>query len=187
MKARTVVVAHREKMVAEGITAALMRYPQIAPVGFATSASECERLGERAYALAIDQGLLSADRVATNLRRKGVRIVFIGDARDPDGEHTSVSTDAPVSTLASALVPGLIPRSPTPEALTPRLREVLDLVGQGLAAKEIARQLGISVKTVERHKSRIFEVLGVPNQAAAAFVSATAGAERSDVWNPSTT
>ena len=187
MRARAVVVAHRETMVAEGIAAALMVYPQIAPVGFATSAEECERLGERAYALAIDQDLVSADRVAMNLRRKGVRIVFIGGDGDADHDNTSVSTAAPVSALASALVPGLVPRRPTPDALTPRQREVLALVGRGLAAKEIAKHLGISLKTVERHKSAIFDTLGVPNQAAAAFVSARAGVERGDVWNPSTT
>lgn len=186
MRARTVVVAHRNTMVAEGITAALRRYPHIAPVGFATTASECERLGERAFALAIDHQLGSADRVATNLRRKGVRVVFIGGPESGDGERTRVPMDASVSALASALVPGIAPREARPDKLTPRQREVLELVGRGLAAKEIARQLGISVKTVERHKSRIFGALGVPNQAAAAFVSAAARAERSDSWNRST-
>ena len=185
MRARTVVVAHRDSMVAEGITAALMRYPQIAPVGFATTATDCERLGERAFALALDHGFHAADRVATNLRRKGVRVVFMGGDDDPDGERTNVPLDAPVSALASALVPGIEPRAARPEALTPRQREVLSLVGRGLAAKEIARQLGISVKTVERHKSKIFGTLGVPNQAAAAFVSATSGAERGDAWSRS--
>lgn len=179
-------VAHPEPMAAEGITAALTRYPQIAPVGFATSAAECERLGERVFALAIDHRLRSADRVATNLRRKGVRVVFIG-GEDDEEEGTRVPVDASVSILASALVPDLAPRRSAPDRLTPRQREVLTLVGRGLAAKEIARQLGISVKTVEQHKSKIFGALGVPNQAAAAFVSAAAGAGRSDEWNPSTT
>jgi len=44
---------------------------------------------------------------------------------------------------------------------------VLNLVARGLSGKQIARQLGISPKTVEHHKTRAFAKLGVPNQAAA--------------------
>ena len=36
-----------------------------------------------------------------------------------------------------------------------------------MAAKQIAGALGISLKTVEHHKTRAFRKLGVPNQAAA--------------------
>jgi DNA-binding CsgD family transcriptional regulator len=45
------------------------------------------------------------------------------------------------------------------------------LVSRGLVGKQIARQLGISPKTVERHKTRIFAKLGVANQAAAVNVA----------------
>ncbi|HLJ50042.1 MAG TPA: response regulator transcription factor [Bryobacteraceae bacterium] len=45
--------------------------------------------------------------------------------------------------------------------LTPRQREVLQLVAEGKAAKEIANLLGISVKTVEFHKMSIMEELGM--------------------------
>jgi len=45
--------------------------------------------------------------------------------------------------------------------LTPRQREVLQLVAEGRAAKQIAAILRISVKTVEFHKSRIGAQLGV--------------------------
>ena len=47
--------------------------------------------------------------------------------------------------------------------LTPRERQVLDLVGQGLHAKEIARDLGISPRTVEVHKARLMTKLGARN------------------------
>jgi len=43
--------------------------------------------------------------------------------------------------------------------LTPRQREVLQLVAEGKSIKEIANILGISVKTVEFHKSRIMTEL----------------------------
>lgn len=45
--------------------------------------------------------------------------------------------------------------------LTPRQREVLQLVAEGKAAKQIAAIIGISVKTVEFHKAAIMEELGL--------------------------
>ncbi len=45
--------------------------------------------------------------------------------------------------------------------LTPRQREVLQLVAAGLSAKEIAAKLHITPKTVEFHKSGIMRTLGV--------------------------
>ena len=49
--------------------------------------------------------------------------------------------------------------------LTAREREVLEQAAQGLHAKEIATVLGISPRTVEVHKTRIMEKLGVRNVA----------------------
>jgi DNA-binding NarL/FixJ family response regulator len=45
--------------------------------------------------------------------------------------------------------------------LTPRQREVLQLVAEGKAMKEIAQILQISVRTVEFHKNGIMEELGL--------------------------
>jgi len=50
------------------------------------------------------------------------------------------------------------PRLKAPH-LTPRQREVLQLVAEGKSIKEIATILDISIKTVEFHKSRIMEEL----------------------------
>jgi RNA polymerase sigma factor (sigma-70 family) len=49
--------------------------------------------------------------------------------------------------------------------LTPREREVLQHAARGLHAKEVAAALGISPRTVEVHKTRIMEKLGVRNLA----------------------
>ena len=49
--------------------------------------------------------------------------------------------------------------------LTEREREVLEHAARGLHAKEIAAALGISPRTVEVHKTRIMEKLGVRNVA----------------------
>jgi DNA-binding NarL/FixJ family response regulator len=45
--------------------------------------------------------------------------------------------------------------------LTPKQREVLRLVGTGLRSKQIAAQLGLSVRTVEAHKYTIMQILDV--------------------------
>lgn len=42
---------------------------------------------------------------------------------------------------------------------------MLQLVARGLHAKEIARELGISPRTVEVHKARIMDKLGARNVA----------------------
>lgn len=49
--------------------------------------------------------------------------------------------------------------------LTAREREVLAAAARGLHAKEIARELGISARTVEVHKTRIMSKLGARNVA----------------------
>jgi FixJ family two-component response regulator len=47
------------------------------------------------------------------------------------------------------------------EGLTPREREVLDLIVAGRLNKQIADDLGISIKTVEVHRARVMEKMGV--------------------------
>ena len=49
----------------------------------------------------------------------------------------------------------------SPTHLTPREREVVGYLLQGRANKFIAIDLGISLRTVEAHRSRIFHKLGV--------------------------
>lgn len=51
------------------------------------------------------------------------------------------------------------------DSLTPRERKVMELAARGLHAKEIARTLAISPRTVEVHKSRLMAKLGVRNVA----------------------
>jgi DNA-binding CsgD family transcriptional regulator len=140
----------------------------------------------------MDQRLPDALAAAGELRRLGVRVVFLGDAngtaggQDAEGgeEGVRVPTNAPVATLAAALAPGS--RSPqAPASLTEREHEVLRLIAKGRSGKQVASQLGISPKTVERHKTRIFAKLGVPNQAAAAFAYGE-WLERNRAWNAST-
>lgn len=50
------------------------------------------------------------------------------------------------------------------ERLTPRERQVLRLVAEGLSSKEIASSLDISVKTVMAHRANTMDKLGIRNR-----------------------
>jgi DNA-binding CsgD family transcriptional regulator len=52
-----------------------------------------------------------------------------------------------------------------PPHLTAREREVLILVAEGLANKEVAVRLGISIKTVEKHREHLMNKLDIHNTA----------------------
>src|SRR5262245_35188969 len=51
------------------------------------------------------------------------------------------------------------------EALTPRETQVLRLVARGLANKQIATKLGLSIKTVEKHRQALMDKLDIHERA----------------------
>jgi DNA-binding NarL/FixJ family response regulator len=53
---------------------------------------------------------------------------------------------------------------PELERLTPKEREVTTLIARGYRYREIANELGISVKTLETHMKHIFDKLGVASR-----------------------
>jgi DNA-binding CsgD family transcriptional regulator len=53
------------------------------------------------------------------------------------------------------------------DRLTPREREVIMLVGQGMTDQEVAAQLCLSVRTVQNHLHRSYNKLRVNNRTAA--------------------
>jgi two-component system, NarL family, response regulator LiaR len=61
------------------------------------------------------------------------------------------------------------------EELTPRERDVLRLLAQGLINKEIAQELGIGDKTVKTHVSNILGKLGVLSRTQAAVYAVQMG------------
>ncbi|HKW86722.1 MAG TPA: response regulator transcription factor, partial [Nitrospiraceae bacterium] len=67
--------------------------------------------------------------------------------------------------LFRTLIDGSPEHQPGLAPLTPRQREVLQLVAEGHSLKEIANTLKISVKTVEFHKAQIMEQLNLHSTA----------------------
>ena len=59
--------------------------------------------------------------------------------------------------------------------LTAREREVLRLVVEGLANKQIAQRLGIGEKTIKTHVSRVLAKLGVEDRTQAAVLAIREG------------
>jgi len=81
---------------------------------------------------------------------------------------------APAPAPAAAPPPASAPPRGDPR-LTPREREVLELMARGLANKRIAQELGIAEKTVKIHVSRILHKLGVADRTQAALYAVREG------------
>jgi HD-GYP domain-containing protein (c-di-GMP phosphodiesterase class II) len=62
-----------------------------------------------------------------------------------------------------------VPRMERPAGLTEREAEVLALLARGLQTKQVARRLGISVKTADHHVQNAYAKIGVSTRAAAAL------------------
>jgi DNA-binding NarL/FixJ family response regulator len=65
--------------------------------------------------------------------------------------------------------------------LTSREAEVLQLIAEGQANKQVAAELGISVKTVEKHRQRLMEKLGIHDTAGLTRYAIAAGIIESSV------
>lgn len=65
--------------------------------------------------------------------------------------------------------------APAERALTPRERQVLELIGRGLSNKLIARELAVSEKTVKAHVGHLLSKLGVSDRTQAALYAVRAG------------
>jgi DNA-binding NarL/FixJ family response regulator len=76
---------------------------------------------------------------------------------------------------AARLVESLTGEQEPLDRLTPREREVLELVGRGFPNKRIAQELRLSEKTVKTHVGHVLAKLGVTDRTQAAVVAVRAG------------
>jgi DNA-binding NarL/FixJ family response regulator len=64
--------------------------------------------------------------------------------------------------ISRAVVEAYLSKSePAADPLTSRERQVLQLVGEGKSTKDVAKLLGISVKTAESHRTRLMRKLDI--------------------------
>jgi len=129
--------------------------------------SEVERLDGPAWlgphaALRDGERLLAAgDRVAARRR--------LTEALERAERLGAAGTATRARELLAAAGPGAVPaRSAAPDALSPRERQVLDLIAEGLTNAQIAQRLFISQKTVSIHVSAVLRKLGVGSRTEAA-------------------
>jgi DNA-binding NarL/FixJ family response regulator len=131
-----------------------------------TSFSDRERLIAALDAGA--SGYLLKDTEPEDLVR-GIEAVARGESPlDPKAARHLLDVRTQVPAVASA------------DALTPREREVLVLVRQGLANKQIGRRLGISERTVKAHLTSLYQRLGVSDRTQAALWAAEHGVGGTD-------
>jgi len=77
--------------------------------------------------------------------------------------------------VAARLIETLAAGDEPLDRLTPRERQVLELIGRGFPNKRIASELGISVKTVKTHVGHVLAKLGVTDRTQAAVAAVRAG------------
>ncbi len=84
--------------------------------------------------------------------------------------HEAARGGSPMSPMIAASVVKLLAnltKPMTPVSLSPREREMLALIVEGLTAKEIADRLSVSIHTIDTHTRHLFKKLEVRSRAAA--------------------
>lgn len=130
-------------------------------------------------------GDLEDPDVARALVRLGVRALLPGNASAREVHAALDAVAAGLHALAPEALELLLPGTGRPTqasappagsvALSPREREILALVAEGLGNKIVAARLGISEHTVKTHIASIFTKLGADTRAAAVAIGARQG------------
>jgi HD-GYP domain-containing protein (c-di-GMP phosphodiesterase class II) len=93
-----------------------------------------------------------------------------GQAAETLGREAAAGRLDPDAATAVLEVAGQrVPRIERPAGLTEREAEVIGLLARGLQTKQVARRLGISIKTADHHIQNAYAKIGVSTRAAAAL------------------
>jgi DNA-binding NarL/FixJ family response regulator len=180
-------------MVREGLVARLQAVPRFEVVGEAGNRVEAlEQLDRTAPDVVLmDVGLKDVNGIALGAEmlaaQPAIRLLMFSMYDNPEyvqralqaGARGYVLKDAPATEIVSAIdavaaggtflsaaVSGRLFRGQAPKpVLTPRESEILGKLGQGASSKQIARDLDLSVRTVEAHRQSIKRKLDLDGQA----------------------
>lgn len=184
----TVLVADDQVLVRAGVAALLAQMEGFACAGAVENGAQCLAACEAQapHVVLLDLNMPGDDglAVAGQLRERhpSVRIVILTSRAEAGlarralalGAQGFVSKDFVLDELAMALrtvvagrqyispeiaIAAVQPQAPLPGGLTPRQRDVLRGIARGASNKLIARDLGVSVKTVEYHRAELIQRL----------------------------
>ncbi len=139
----------------DGVTVARMLkelMPELKVIGF-TFSTDRETL--RSFLQTGAEGIVSKGLADTDELATAIRLVIAG------GRYLSPS-------LMGIMVPDFVGNAAAQSGklqITPRERDVLVMITDGLSSKEIAFRLALSVQTIDRHRSSLLEKAGVSNAA----------------------
>ena len=105
--------------------------------------------------------------------RAAMAPALAAEALGADAEAGRLCPDAVSAVLAAAGQP--VPRFGRPAGLTAREVEVVAMLARGLQTKQVARALGISAKTADRHVQHAYAKMGVSTRAAATLFAVRHG------------
>jgi DNA-binding NarL/FixJ family response regulator len=160
-----VALQSRSRLVREGLTALLDAEEDLLVVATVATADE---IVEAIDATSPDVVVVVDDTFGSVIREPSCRVISVA------AEHSLPEVLAAVRTGSNdRMVTGLT--SPIARPTAPRLTErqvaVLQAIAHGLTSSEVATLLGISPKSVDNHKQRIYAKLGVQSQAHAVAVA----------------
>jgi DNA-binding NarL/FixJ family response regulator len=69
------------------------------------------------------------------------------------------------------VAPGTGRSAPAPARLTPRQREVLEMLGAGLTTRQMAERTGLSIETVRNHVRAVLRELGAQSRLEAVLLA----------------
>ena len=106
-------------------------------------------------------------REALRLGASGYLLKRAGQGALLDGVRAALRGERALDPAAAAMVPNL--QGDPLRELTPREREVLTLLGEGLSNKALAKRLSVGEKTVKTHVSSVLAKLGLKDRTQAAL------------------
>lgn len=106
-------------------------------------------------------------RDALRLGASGYLLKRAGQGVLLDGIRAALRGERPLDPAAAALLPTL--QGDPLAGLTPREREVLTLLAEGLSNKALAKRLGVGEKTIKTHVSSVLAKLGLRDRTQAAL------------------